>query len=52
MDIAVQEMTKLEHEAGKNPLLQIDWTSEHDRAPISTKPLRIARQRTEALDRL
>ena len=58
LDSAVTEMTKLEYEAwslftaGKYPLPGIDWNSCHDPAPTSTKPLRIAHRRAEALNRL
>jgi hypothetical protein len=58
MNIAVTEMTEQEYEAwslytaGKYPLPKIDWNSSRDPAPTSTKPLRIARRRAEALNRL
>jgi len=58
MNIAVTEMTEQEYEAwsvytaGKYPLPKIDWNSSHDPAPTSTKPLRIACRRAEALNRL
>ncbi|KAI9655975.1 MAG: hypothetical protein M1821_005036 [Bathelium mastoideum] len=58
MSIAVNEMAREEYEAwafytaGKYPLPKIDWTSEHAQAPTSTKPLRVARRRAEALNRL
>jgi len=58
MNIAVTEMTGVEYEAwdyyttGKYPLLEVDWKTNRDQAPTSTKPLRLARQRVEALDRL
>jgi hypothetical protein len=58
MNIAVTQMTEQEYEAwslytaGKYPLPKIDWNSSHDPAPTSTKPLRIARRRAEALNQL
>src|ERR1700761_236986 len=56
MNIAVTEMTPWEREAwsvyteGKYPLPKIDWNSSRDPAPTSTKPLRMARRRAEALN--
>ena len=58
MNIAVDGMKAQEYEAwivyttGKYQLPKIDWKSEHESAPTSTKPLRIARRRAEALNRL
>ena len=58
LDSAVIEMTEREYEAwslftsGKYPLPEIDWDSCCDPAPTSTKPLRIAHRRAEALNRL
>jgi hypothetical protein len=37
---------------GKYPLPKIDWNANREPAPTSTKPLRIARRRAEALNRL
>ncbi|KAI9705169.1 MAG: hypothetical protein M1820_005316 [Bogoriella megaspora] len=58
MSIAVNEMIGHEHDAwtlyttGEYPLPKIDWISDHEPPPTSTKPLRIARRRAEALNRL
>lgn len=58
MSIAVREMSEQEYEAwavyttGRYPLPDIDWISKHEPSPTSTKPLRIARRRAEALNRL
>ena len=58
LDSAVTEMTEQEHEAwslftsGKYPLPEVDWDSCRNPAPTSTKPLRIAYRRAEALNRL
>lgn len=55
---AVAEMPPQELEAwtlysqGKYPLPKIDWDANREPAPTSTKPLRIARRRAEALNRL
>jgi len=55
---AVAEMPLQELEAwrlyiqGKYPLPKVDWDASRDPAPTSTKPLRIARRRAEALNRL
>ena len=37
---------------GKYPLPEIDWDSNRDTVPTSSKPLRIARRRAEALNHL
>lgn len=58
MNTAVAEMAPQEHEAwsyyttGKYPLPSIDWNSNRQPAPTSTRPLRIARRKAEALNRL
>jgi hypothetical protein len=58
MNTAVAEMTPQEHESwihyttGKYLLPKVNWNSDRDPAPTSTKPLRIARRRAEALNRL
>jgi hypothetical protein len=58
MNTAVAQMTPQEHEAwshyttGKYPLPKVDWNSNCDAAPTPSKPLRIARRRAEALNRL
>ncbi|KAL9124116.1 MAG: hypothetical protein Q9217_006525 [Psora testacea] len=58
MDIAVTEMTEDEYEAwslytrSEYPLPEIDWNSNRDPPPTSTIPLRRARRRAEALNRL
>ena len=58
LDSAITEMTGPEYRAwshfsaGKYPLPEIDWDSCRDSAPTSTKPLRIAHRRAEALNRL
>ncbi|KAF2191915.1 hypothetical protein K469DRAFT_696005 [Zopfia rhizophila CBS 207.26] len=55
---AVAEMPLRELEAwslyteGKYPLPKVDWNASRYPAPTSTKPLRIARRRAEALNRL
>ena len=55
---AVGEMGPYEHEAwtmyqsGSCSLPHIDWKSNVDSTPLSTKPLKIARRRAEALNRL
>ena len=58
MNIAVSEMTEQEYEAwtvyttGKYPLPKVDWDTGCYPTPTSTKPLRVARRRAEALNRL
>ena len=58
INTAVAEMTPQEHEAwilyttGKYSLPKVDWNSNCDEAPTSSKPLRIVRRRAEALNRL
>lgn len=58
MNIAVTEMTEKEYEAwslytrSEYPLPEIDWNSNRDPPPTSTIPLRRARRRAEALNRL
>ncbi|KAF2096267.1 hypothetical protein NA57DRAFT_79034 [Rhizodiscina lignyota] len=57
-NIAAAEMAEQEHEAwshynaGKYPLPKLDWDLNCDPTPTSTRPLRIARRRAEALNRL
>jgi hypothetical protein len=56
--IAVSEMPPLEFEAwdlyaeGKYSMPKIDWDNSRDPVPTSAKPLRTARRRAEALNRL
>jgi hypothetical protein len=55
---AISDMHPLEYEAwgqytaGKYPLPELDWNSNIEPAPTSAKPLRTARRRAEALNRL
>jgi hypothetical protein len=58
MSTAVTDMSPLEYDAwshyttGNYPLPKIDWSSDCDLTPTSTKSQRIARRRAEALNRL
>jgi hypothetical protein len=52
-DMPPQELEAWKHYSnGKYPLPKIDWDSNRDEMPTSTKPLRVAHRRAEALSRL